>query len=251
MQTCAHSFSRMNATNGILLSVHPLPRLVTAGPAAPAQPATIRWPALEPLRATGLHRGILAVLVATAVVGVGVSMTRTSNGPGWSAFPALRDAFQTTRLSPTPRVVPVPAPARGVGAATASGQNRTTRTVVNFPEPAILALTPRGSPEPVREVVSAAFFGVHSWGPPPPPPVVAAPRPPPKPTAPPLPFTYLGKMLDGGVWEAYLARGDETFVVREHAAVDANYRVETIAPPTMTIIYLPLKQTQTLSIGDL
>ena len=126
----------------------------------------------------------------------------------------------------------------------------TARAAAKAPEPAILALTPRSGPEPVHEVVSTAFFGVHSWSPPVPPPVVVAPKPPPKPTAPPMPFTYLGKMLDGGVWEAYLARGDETFVVREHGAVDANYRVETIAPPTMTITYLPLKQTQTLSIGD-
>jgi hypothetical protein len=34
--------------------------------------------------------------------------------------------------------------------------------------------------------------------------------------APPLPFAYLGKKLEGGQWEVYLGRGEEVlFIVRE------------------------------------
>jgi hypothetical protein len=98
-----------------------------------------------------------------------------------------------------------------------------------------------------------ALFGSHSWTPPPPPPppaprVVAAP--PPKPTAPPLPFTYIGKKLENGNWEAYLARGTETYIVHNKTVIDDTYRAELIAPPSLTITYLPLKQVQTLTIGD-
>ncbi len=80
------------------------------------------------------------------------------------------------------------------------------------------------------------------------PPVVVAP--PPKPTAPPLPFTYLGKKQENGKWEAYLARGGDTYVVREHSMIDSTYRAEAITPTTVTITYLPLKQVQKLAIGE-
>ncbi len=91
------------------------------------------------------------------------------------------------------------------------------------------------------------LFAAHSWAPPPAPapaPVMAAP------VAPPLPYTYVGKKLENGEWEVYLARGEQTFAVRTGATLEAAYRVDTIAPPVMTLTYLPLAQTQNLSIGD-
>ncbi|MDB5991300.1 MAG: hypothetical protein JWQ10_2703 [Herbaspirillum sp.] len=94
------------------------------------------------------------------------------------------------------------------------------------------------------------LFGVQSWTPPPPPPIKVNAGPPPKPVAPPLPFTYLGKKLENGTWEAYLARGNDTYVVREQNMIDKMYRAESIRPPTLTITYLPLKQIQTLTIGE-
>lgn len=68
-------------------------------------------------------------------------------------------------------------------------------------------------------------------------------------TAPPLSYTYMGKKMEDGQWEVYLARGNQTFIVREQMTLDYNYRVETIKPPIMTLTYLPLKQEQTLTIG--
>lgn len=136
----------------------------------------------------------------------------------------------------------------------ASGADRaapvaTARTAPGRAAPAIHLLRPRVQPTEADDA-EEAMFASHNWSPPPPPPVVVKQAPPPKPTAPALPFTYLGKMLDAGKWEAYLSRGEETFVVREHSAIDANYRAETILPPVLTITYLPLKQTQTMSIGE-
>lgn len=71
----------------------------------------------------------------------------------------------------------------------------------------------------------------------------------PPPAAPSLPFTYIGKKSADGVWEVYLARGQETWVVREQMVIDSTYRVESIKPPTLSLVYLPLKQVQTLDIG--
>jgi hypothetical protein len=73
---------------------------------------------------------------------------------------------------------------------------------------------------------------------------------PPTPVAPSVPFTYLGKKAADGTWEVYLARGDDTLIVRERSLIDSTYRVEEIKPPTMKLVYLPLKLVQTLDIGD-
>ena len=94
-----------------------------------------------------------------------------------------------------------------------------------------------------------SLFARHDWTPPPPPPSNAPPPPPPPPSAPPLPFTYLGKSLQDGVWEIYLARGERTYLVRDGATIDGTYRVDAIRPPVLNLTYLPLDQTQQLNIG--
>lgn len=91
------------------------------------------------------------------------------------------------------------------------------------------------------------LFRALNWTPPPPPP--PPPAKPPPPMAPPVPFVYLGKKLEGGQWEAYLGRGDEVLIAREGMALDGTYQVKSINPPTLTLVYLPLKQSQTIPIG--
>lgn len=73
---------------------------------------------------------------------------------------------------------------------------------------------------------------------------------PPLPPTPSMPFTYIGKQSAEGRWEVYLARGDDTLIVRDHAIIDGTYRVEAITPPTMKLVYLPLKLVQTMDIGS-
>lgn len=92
------------------------------------------------------------------------------------------------------------------------------------------------------------LFSSKSWEPPPQP-KKAENIPPPAPTAPPLPFTYLGNQAGDGHLEAYLSRGEKIFVVREHSVIDGAYRVESIVPQKLTLTYLPLNQVQNLSIG--
>lgn len=69
--------------------------------------------------------------------------------------------------------------------------------------------------------------------------------------APPLPFTVLGKAVGDGSWEVFLAHGEQTYIVRLHSVIDGQYRIDAIAPPTMTMTYLPLKQVQQINIGVL
>ncbi|CAM2139372.1 Secretion system X translation initiation factor [Pararobbsia alpina] len=70
------------------------------------------------------------------------------------------------------------------------------------------------------------------------------------PLVPDMPFTYIGKQSSDGRWEVYLSRGDDTLIVREQTIIDGAYRVESIAPPTMTLVYLPTKLVQTMDIGS-
>jgi hypothetical protein len=118
-------------------------------------------------------------------------------------------------------------------------------------DPAILRLRPRetliGDGADRFGATDNDVFARQDWTPPPPPPAPAPPPPPP--SAPPLPFTYLGKSVGDGAWEVYLARGERTYIVREKEVIDGMYRVDAIAPPILTLTYLPLNQVQQLNIG--
>jgi hypothetical protein len=70
------------------------------------------------------------------------------------------------------------------------------------------------------------------------------------PSAPPLPFTYIGKKLEQGVWEVFLNLGDKTLVASAGSTIENLYRVDEIIPPHLTMTYLPLGVSQSLSIGE-
>jgi hypothetical protein len=72
----------------------------------------------------------------------------------------------------------------------------------------------------------------------------------PMPTAPVFPYLYIGKKLENNVWEVYLSRGDQSFLAREGVILEGNYRVDTITPQRLTVTYLPLGQSQSLSIEE-
>lgn len=91
-------------------------------------------------------------------------------------------------------------------------------------------------------------FTPKSWYVPPPPPPVQAP---PKPTAPPIPFSYVGKLEeDGGNWTVYLSKGNESFVIKKGDTFDNNYRFDGVENGNLVILYLPLSVKQTISIGE-
>lgn len=125
------------------------------------------------------------------------------------------------------------------------------RSAPSSSEPVIGQLVPRetliGDDNDRFGAGDKALFGRQDWTPPPPPP--PKPAPPPPPSAPPLPFTFIGKSLEDGKWAVYLAAGDRTHIANEGATLEGAWRVERIAPPLMTLTYLPLNQVQQLNIG--
>jgi hypothetical protein len=100
-----------------------------------------------------------------------------------------------------------------------------------------------------RAVTSPAGdpFQARSWEPK----LIALPRnlPPPPPQAPPLPFTYLGKMVDGEKMTVFLARQDRNYIVRAGDTLDGAYRVEAIEEEGLALTYLPLGTRQTLAFA--
>lgn len=81
----------------------------------------------------------------------------------------------------------------------------------------------------------------------PPPPKVAKPEPP---TAPPLPYVYMGKMIENGELTIFLTRNNKPYVVHSGDVLDNEYHVNAIRPPLVDFTYLPLQQVQVLNIGE-
>ena len=112
------------------------------------------------------------------------------------------------------------------------------------PTPAVALLRERERANTRATPHTRDLFPPHSWTPPPPhTPTVEAP-----PTAPPLPFTYIGRQHSQGKWLVYLGRGDEVLLVENDTVVDGTYKVSGIESGALTFVYLPLQQTQTLKI---
>lgn len=143
------------------------------------------------------------------------------------------------------------APANNVGVVRGAASIASTKGERDW---AILALQPRGVLIGGQHNKKAAdiLFSSQTWTPPPTKPSPLSPLSPPSPaTAPPLPFTYLGKKIEDSVWEVYLGRGDQTFIVRAQTTIEGAYRVDSINPPVLSLTYLPSNQVQTLAIGGL
>lgn len=104
-----------------------------------------------------------------------------------------------------------------------------------------------GAQHPVRgrfESSEVDVFASRSWQPPPPPPPKAQ-----APTAPPLPFRYLGKLLEEDAVMVFLAQGARTHLAHK-GDVLMDYKVEEITPARMTLVYLPLNEKQYLTFGS-
>lgn len=79
------------------------------------------------------------------------------------------------------------------------------------------------------------------------PPVPADAAKPHKPVAPPLPFRYLGKMIEDGRLNLFLARGDESLSVRAGEKI-GEYRVDKVTESEVVFTYLPLQTKQSLPL---
>ncbi len=107
------------------------------------------------------------------------------------------------------------------------------------------------TPRLTTDAPQADLFGPRSWLPPPPPPLVSvvAPAPPPAPTAPPLPFSFIGQIDNGGgAPKAFLSHSEALHIVAAGDLVEKVYRVESITPTQVVLTYLPMMQAQFINL---
>jgi hypothetical protein len=101
---------------------------------------------------------------------------------------------------------------------------------------------PVGDPFDARSWEALAAEDAQRNAPPPP--------PPPPPQAPPVPFTFMGKLIDADRITVFLTNGNHNWAVRAGDTIDGAYRVEAIGDRTMTLTYLALGKQQELAIGE-
>ena len=184
------------------------------------------------------HGVLLGLLVAAAWLALFGDKT-PHDTPGSDVVPAT-----ATRGERSPARLRAPAEARPAAMKLAAGQAPAS--------PEVMPLLARDQLIPVvaHDRPGRDLFPALSWQPPP----ARAEQParpvkPLPPVAPPVPFVYLGKKLESGQWEAYLGQGENVYIARAGMTLGGMYQVEAIDPPTLRLLYLPLKQSQTLSIG--
>ena len=183
------------------------------------------------------------LLMSACLIGAaGLAFFGDSSGDSGMVEPVARLSAMPL---PDSAAAAVPAGKRVIGSSTVIETGSQISRQVD--EVRILALQPRA--DMVGAVKGGdSLFSSKSWTPPP---SIARPAllPPPPPAAPPLPFTYLGKQTTGGKTEVFLANGDKVVIAREQDVIQNTYRVESIRPTTLSMVYLPLNEIQWLSIG--
>jgi len=100
-----------------------------------------------------------------------------------------------------------------------------------------------------KVAAAADPFARHSFAPAPAPQQHAAAAPA-APVVPPLPFKYLGKVIEDGKLPVFLARGDDSFSLEagRKQKLDEQYRVDKVTESAVTFTYLPMNARQTLDI---
>lgn len=70
------------------------------------------------------------------------------------------------------------------------------------------------------------------------------------PVAPALPFQFVGRLDDRDDQQVFLQSGEKLYVVRRGDVIDDTYRIEQISATELSLVYLPLHLSQTLSVGS-
>ncbi|VVM90245.1 hypothetical protein PS862_03225 [Pseudomonas fluorescens] len=162
---------------------------------------------------------------------------------GWVAFFGVAAALTWLPgyLMPTDdndSVVAVVSPAQGKAGGTlpAAAANKKT--------PVVKDLTPAGDLFAARSWKAAPTLATVTEQPVNVTPVVQAP------SAPPMPFQFIGKLDDRSDLQVFLQNGEKIYVVRKGDVIDETWRIEGISDVELSFIYLPLHLSQTLSVGS-
>jgi hypothetical protein len=70
------------------------------------------------------------------------------------------------------------------------------------------------------------------------------------PSAPPMPFQFVGRLDDRTDLQVFLQNGEKIYVVRKGDVIDETWRIEGISDVELSFVYLPLHLSQTLSVGS-
>ncbi|WP_175649773.1 hypothetical protein [Pseudomonas sp. Marseille-P9899] len=70
------------------------------------------------------------------------------------------------------------------------------------------------------------------------------------PVAPALPFQFVGRLDDRDDQRVFLQAGEKLYVVRRGDVIDETYRIEQISATELSLVYLPMHLSQTLSVGS-
>ncbi len=119
----------------------------------------------------------------------------------------------------------------------------------------------RGSFAPLGEAGNAAW--ASKLPPPPPPPKPGPPPPPPPPVAPPFPYQWVGRWQEPSAAPVAASGADaaarsrdlavitgpnNTWVVKVGDVIEGQWRIDAVTETSVQVTYLPLSQTQTISM---
>jgi hypothetical protein len=135
-------------------------------------------------------------------------------------------------------VAAVATPAKGTKVAAQTAAPATGKTL------AIKDLSPAGDLFAARSWKAAPVLGSVVEQPVDVTPVVQVP------TAPPLPFQFVGRLDDRSDLQVFLQNGEKIYVVRKGDVIDETWRIERISDMELSLVYLPLHLSQTLSVGS-
>ncbi|WP_223463919.1 MULTISPECIES: hypothetical protein [unclassified Pseudomonas] len=163
---------------------------------------------------------------------------------GWVAFFAVAAALawfpeflkQADDSDPVVATVATPAKGNAPGASSAASSAAAQAPIKD--------LSPAGDLFAARSWKAAAVPGTVTEQP-----VVAAPVVQ-VPTAPPLPFQFVGRLDDRSDLQVFLQNGEKIYVVRKGDVIDETWRIERISDEELSLVYLPLHLVQTLSVGS-
>jgi hypothetical protein len=143
--------------------------------------------------------------------------------------------------------------ATGVPPRQGSPRVAATETRVGRAQAQPAAPTPTREARPASDRVvapthAAALFAQHSWYVAPPPSPPPPPPPPPEPTAPPLPYTFVGSYAPQGEAPVFfLERGDRVLDAHVGDKLDGVYQFESANGDQLVFVYLPLNIRQNVA----
>lgn len=156
---------------------------------------------------------------------------------------ALAMAVSEPNVGTSPGVVEAADKKINLGDASSGVSGEANQATVHYDLAAIKRTTP-------ENFQTGELFRAKSWYAPPPPPPAAQNLSPPPPSAPPLAFTFLGRMIDGNEMVVFLSKNGRNYVVKANEIFDDNYRVDKITPTDMVLTYLPMGIQQTLPLNS-